>query len=267
MNKAEAALYEFNEMNELADRSSPVHRLPAISKFLVTITYLVILMSFGRYDFTGVLCMAVYPWITFQLCAIPFKTCLKKIRILIPFVILAGIFNPLFDTEICVSFGWFYLSSGWMSFIVLAVKGVLALIAAFLLVSTTKIDMLCAAMRRLHIPSMLVTLFLLTYRYISVLTEEVAVMSDAYHLRAPKQKGIHISAWGSFFGQLLLRTMDKAQALYTSMELRGFKGEFPVQREDPMTLYGILWILCWITYFVIFRFADVGALIVNPFMG
>ena len=52
-------------------------------------------------------------------------------------------------------------------------------------------------------------------------------MQQAYSLRAPGQKGIHISAWGSFLGQLLLRSMDRAQALYESMELRGFSGEFP----------------------------------------
>ena len=51
-------------------------------------------------------------------------------------------------------------------------------------------------------------------------------MTEAYHLRAPGQKGIHISAWGSFLGQLLLRSMDRAEALYESMELRGFYGEF-----------------------------------------
>ena len=51
-------------------------------------------------------------------------------------------------------------------------------------------------------------------------------MIQAYSLRAPNQKGIHISAWGSFLGQLLLRSMDRAQELYYSMLLRGFRGEF-----------------------------------------
>ena len=51
-------------------------------------------------------------------------------------------------------------------------------------------------------------------------------MSQSYHLRAPNQKGINISAWGSFLGQLILRSSDKADALYESMELRGFDGEF-----------------------------------------
>ena len=51
-------------------------------------------------------------------------------------------------------------------------------------------------------------------------------MMNAYTLRAPGQKGVHISAWGSFLGQLLLRSMDRATALYQSMQMRGFTGEF-----------------------------------------
>ena len=104
----------------------------------------------------------------------------------------------------------------------LILKGVLSLLASFLLIASTPVESLCYALRRLHVPSVIVTLLLLTYRYVGVLTEEASVMTDAYHLRAPGQKGIHRSAWGSFFGQLLLRSMDRAEDLYSSMQLRGF---------------------------------------------
>ena len=59
-----------------------------------------------------------------------------------------------------------------------------------------------------------------------MLLDEVSAMTQAYSLRAPGQKGIHISAWGTFLGQLLLRTMDRADDLYEAMMLRGFSGEF-----------------------------------------
>ena len=108
----------------------------------------------------------------------------------------------------------------------LMMKGVFCLMASFLLVATTSIEEICRALRRLHFPKLLTSLLLLTFRYISVLLEEVAIMTEAYHLRAPGQKGLHVSAWGSFLGQLLLRSMDRADALYESMELRGFYGEF-----------------------------------------
>jgi predicted PurR-regulated permease PerM len=86
------------------------------------------------------------------------------------------------------------------SMLTLMLKGILALTASFLLVATSGIARICAALRRMHVPSVLVTLLLLTYRYITLLSEEVSVMSNAYHLRAPRQKGIEYSAWGSFLG-------------------------------------------------------------------
>ena len=94
--------------------------------------------------------------------------------------------------------------------------------ASFLLAATTSIEDICRALRQLHVPKVLTSLLLLTFRYISVLLDEAAIMTDAYRLRAPGQKGVHISAWGSFLGQLLLRSMDRATALYESMELRGY---------------------------------------------
>ena len=118
-----------------------------------------------------------------------------------------GLFNPFFDRAPQLYLGAVAVSGGVISMVSLMLKGVLCLTASFLLIATTPIDSLCAALRRLHVPSLLVTLLLLTYRYVGVMTEEVAVMTDAYRLRAPGQKGIHISAWGSFLGQLLLRSM------------------------------------------------------------
>ena len=51
-------------------------------------------------------------------------------------------------------------------------------------------------------------------------------MAQAYALRAPKQKGVHFKVWGSLAGQLLLRSIDRANNLYASMLLRGYQGEY-----------------------------------------
>ena len=112
---------------------------------------------------------------------------------------------------------------------------------------------------------MLVTLFLLTYRYIGVMTAQVQIMTEAYHLRAPGQKGIHHSAWGSFLGQLLLRSMDRAEELYSSMLLRGFSGEFPYARASVRAQD--LWYpsLCT-AVFVLLRVYDVPSLIGSLFV-
>ena len=135
------------------------------------------------------------------------------------------------------------------------------LMVSFLLMATTSIDSLCAALRRLHVPGLLVTLLLLTYRYVGVMTEELAIMSDAYHLRAPGQNGIHISAWGSFLGQLLLRSMDRAQELYSSMMLRGYHQQFHYADSQSFRLRDAVYLSGCIAVFLLFRHFRVAQLL------
>ena len=78
-------------------------------------------------------------------------------------------------------------------------------------------------------------------------------MSDAYHLRAPGQKGIHVSAWGSFLGQLLLRSMDRAQELYSSMQLRGYRQQFHYVDIRPFRLRDAAYMISWISVFLLLR--------------
>ena len=163
----------------------------------------------------------------YQLAGLPMRLCFQKLRMVLPLVCAVGLLNPLFDRQIVVQVGTLAVSGGVLSMLTLILKGVFCLLASFLLMATTTIEAICRALRQLHVPKLLTNLLLLTFRYVGLLLSEVAVMQQAYSLRAPGQKGIHISAWGSFLGQLLLRSMDRAQALYESMELRGFSGEFP----------------------------------------
>ena len=226
MNKMEHALHELHEMDALAAQDSPIHRLHPLAKLIVTVVYIAVTVSYTKYQLSGLIVMVLIPVLLFQVSGIPVRTCFYKLRIVLPLVMAVGLLNPLFDRAPMLQLGSVVVSGGVVSMLSLMVKGVLCLMMSFLLIATTPIDSLCAALRKLHVPGVLVTLLLLTFRYVGVMTEELAIMSDAYHLRAPGQKGVHISAWGSFLGQALLRSMDRAQELYSSMLLRGYAGEF-----------------------------------------
>lgn len=226
MNKAERAGAELRAMDELAAQDSAVHRMPPLSKLFLTVLYIAVTVSFNKYDFTGLLVMLLFPVVAYQISEIPISTCFYKLRIVMPLVCAVGLFNPFFDKTIIAQIGSIGISGGVVSMLTLMMKGVFCLMASFLLIATTSIEEVCFALRRLHFPKLLTSLLLLTFRYIAVLLEEVAIMTEAYELRAPGQHGLHISAWGSFLGQLILRSMDRAEMLYESMELRGFYGEF-----------------------------------------
>lgn len=266
MDKLSQAQSELREMDALAAQDSPVHRLHPLCKLLVTIFYIVTVVSFPKYDFSGLVVMVLYPVLLFQVAGIPVRTCFYKLRVVLPLVCAVGLANPFLDRTPMLQLGLVTVTGGMISMVTLMMKGVFSLMVSFLLIATTPIDSLCATLRKLHIPSILTTLLLLTYRYIGVMLEEVAIMTEAYKLRAPGQKGIHISAWGSFLGQLLLRSMDRAEALYQSMLLRGFRGEYYYADVPPCGVSGIVYIMICAGAFLCARWVNIPVLLGGLFV-
>lgn len=220
-----------------------IQSLNPLSKLLVTVFYLVILLSFHKYDLTGVLLMGVYPVLMFTLGGIPVRPMWRRMIIILVPVCLVGIANPFFDR-----------TGGWISMLTLLLKGLFAVAATYLLMVTTPMDDLCRALRKLHVPAILVTVIMLIYRYLSVFLEEVGRIRTAYLMRAPGQKGVHFKVWGPLAGMLLLRSMDRSEAVYQSMTLRGFRGEFPFGQDRPFTRRDLIYVLPGIIVPLIIRY-------------
>lgn len=261
MDKLSQAQSELREMDALASGNSPVHRVHPLCKLLVTVLYIFVTVSFPKYNFSGLVVMVLYPILLFQAAGIPVRLCFYKLRGVLPLVCAVGLANPFLDHTPLLHLGTVTITGGMVSMATLMLKGVFSLTASFLLIATTPIDSLCAALRKLHVPGIIPTLLLLTYRYIGVMLEEVSVMTDAYRLRAPGQKGVHISAWGSFLGQLLLRSMDRAEELYSSMRLRGFDGTFYYADVPPCRVSGVLYTAGCAAAFLFFRYFNITGLL------
>ena len=75
----------------------------------------------------------------------------------------------------------------------------------------------------------------------------------AYKLRAPSQKGIHYKAWGPLVGQWLIRSMERAQVVYESMTLRGYRGEFSYGKKRKMRSRDWMLLLVWLVSFVVIK--------------
>lgn len=249
MGKLGSALYEIHHMDEMADKDQWMNRLHPLVKLLLTVFYIAVTVSFPKYGLAPLLCMGVYPIALFILGEIPFWDSLRRLRVVLPFVCLVGLLNPFFERQPVLALGPITVTTGMVSMATLMGKGIYSVLASYLLIATTSIEKICYAMRLLHIPSVLVTQVLLTYRYIGVLLGEANRMIQAYSLRAPGQKGVHFKVWGSLAGQLLLRSMDRASEVYESMALRGYHGEFAYAAEKPCQWKDILYFLAWCAVF------------------
>lgn len=266
MSQMTEAMMELANMDALAKLDSPIHRIHPLAKLITTIAYILIVVSFPRENVSGMIPMVIYPLLLFSVSGISVKTCFYKLRYILPLICAVGIWNPLLDRVSVMMFGGLIITSGMISFVSLMLKGILSLMASFLLVSTTGMEHICYALSLLKVPDILVTQLLITYRYISLLLKEAGTMWNAYSLRAPGQKGLHISTWGSFVGQLLIRSMDRAGHLYQSMEMRGFHGAFYYAPQIRTKRSDIPFLLFWIAAFLTVRFVNISVWIGNLFV-
>ncbi len=253
MSKIGNAIHEIHYIDTLATRDQWVNSIHPLVKFVLTVGYIMTVVSFPKYDVPGLAGMIVYPLAVFLLSELSFWDSLKRLRLVLPLVCLVGILNPFFDRQ-AVTVAGIRMSAGVLSMLTLIMKGVFSVLASYLLIATTSVEKLCYAFRLLHIPRAMVTQFMLTYRYITVLLAEVNRITQAYALRAPDQKGIHFRVWGSLAGQLLLRSMDRAEDVYESMLLRGYRGDYGYMRERiAFRRQDAAYLAFWAGIFVLFR--------------
>ncbi len=225
MNKLQQAIAMLHEVDSEAGRSGDRSRIHPAARLFVNVLFILLTVSFHKYNMMGLLSMGLYLLITGIWEELSFLKGLKRIRYILFLIALLGMANLFFDRNIIFQFGSMNITGGMISMATLFIKGVFTVYAAYFLLMETGIEGSCAALGSFGIPKGGVTVVLLTYRYLILLLKEVQRMLQAYQLRAPGQKGIHIRAWGSFVGLLLLRTMERGKDVYDSMLLRGYGGE------------------------------------------
>lgn len=247
-------------LDELSRQKNLINDMHPLVKLILTLGYICVLASFDRYEIISILPLLLYPMIVIIICDVPLGYLIKRVLVVEPFIIVAGILNPFFDKNI-IEIGGFEFSSGWLTFISLIIKSTLMVTAGLLLVATTGIDDIASALRLMKIPSIFVLLFLLTYRYIFVLIDEASRLLKAYALRAPGQKGVKIKVWGSMVGQLLIRTYNRAQTIYQSMILKGYNGKYNIAVGKHFKLVDGLYFVAWVSLFTAARAINIPMLI------
>jgi cobalt/nickel transport system permease protein len=243
------SLLSISHFDDLAGKNTAIHRIHPAIKLLVTLVYLIAVVSFDRYEISGLVPFVFYPVIVASIAEIPAWPIIKKLLILEPFIIGIGILNPLFDSH-SISAAGNNISAGWLTFLSLCIKSGLTFTAALLLLATTGMDRIASAMRLFGIPRLFVLQLLLTYRYISVLSQEVMRTLTAYSLRSSGHKGIRPKVWGSMPGQILMRSIDRAERIYDAMRLRGFDGEYHVKKTKSLGASDIMYFLLWTGFFI-----------------
>lgn len=254
MARIESSFLDIGYLDILSSGDTAVHRLDPRTKLLTTLVFIVCILSFGKYEISGLIPYVLYPAVLMAMGKLPPGFIFEKTLLAAPFALFIGIFNPIMDRTILLHLGPIGISGGWVSFFSIMMRFTLTASAALVLIGVTGFNSVCMAVEKMGAPRIFAVQLLFLYRYIFVLADEASRVSRARGLRTFGSRGMGIKVFASMIGQMLLRTLDRAKRIHLAMRCRGFDGEIRILR--PMRLGGrdICFLMGWSAFFVGVRF-------------
>lgn len=259
--KTESIRNDAEYMDRLSSEDTPVHRLDARAKVLVTIAFVVSVLSFGKYEISALVSFLIFPAFMILYGRMPAVYFLKKVAIISPLVIFIAVFNPVFDRRTVLVIGSLTISAGWFSFLSIMFKFLLTAVSVLVLFAGTGFHQICLALEKMGVPGAFVTQLNFLYRYLFVLIDEGARMNRSYSLRSFGKGRMKISTAVSLLGNLLLRTMDRAERIHRAMLARGFKGRISLIRDMHFEAVDGVYTIIWVSLFVLMRLWNLPRLI------
>lgn len=265
MPRLEKAITILNARQLKPGEQSHIGDIDPRALLLVSVIYLLAMLSVPLQRTDMIIWFAVYPIISAPLAHIPYERLFRNSLFVAPLLIFIGIFNPFYDRTPAFTVFGIAVSAGWISFISILIRGLLATQALLLLIRVAGFNEMCEAMRRLGVPSVIVTQLLMVYRYLTVLLQEALTMQHARQARSYGKTSFKASMWGAFVGQLLLRTLERSRRINMAMKARGFNGSLCTTPPSHWDTAATVYCLVWIPVFFALRFTDVSSLLLTLF--
>lgn len=260
MSKLEKALYILDEVE--INNSIGAIRYDPRAVVLVTLIYIAFIVSIpvGRIDI--LIWFALFPIIEAPLFGLQFSRIFLQSQIVLPLVLLIGIFNPFFDREYAFSIGSVAISEGWVTFIGIILRGLFCMQALLILIRSMGFIGMVRGLEKLGLPKFLTSLVLMIFRYMKVLLEEGLSMSRARASRSYGRSKLSIKMWGILIGQLFIRSVDRAERVSRAMMARGFNGTIPsyITAGSRWTVADTVFLTVWVLIFALLRIFNISIL-------
>jgi len=162
---------------------------------------------------------------------------LRRLLVINFFVAFLWLFLPFSFSvpgEIVIGWGFFKITREGLSLaLLLTIKANAVAMGALVLLATSSIIELAAAARRLGVSEKLTAMFFLMLRYFSVIYQELHRLRTAMAVRgfSPGLNTHSFRTYANLVGQLLIRSLDRADRVYAAMLCRGYHGKFWIDQE------------------------------------
>lgn len=207
------------EVESWSQGASPLHRRDARAKLAALVAFLIAVSTTPIHGEPTRVSLAYLAYATLLLLAaagshVPVTGLLRRAALVLPFSATFALLT------------WW--SGDAARALAIAEKSFLSGFAALLLIATTPLAQLLAALERLHVPRLLILVTQFVYRYLFVISEQAQHMRLAALSRAgsgaPAARRFQAAAGA--LSVLFARSWERADGIYRAMLARGFSGRF-----------------------------------------
>lgn len=227
----------FDAFDRYHQGQSPLHRLDARVKVIVTIAFILsnALLPDGAWAAFGLAWLFIL--LGNYISGLGLGFTFRRSFIALPFALAAVTVLFSVPGQAVASFSllrWEFVitDAGLVRFVSIVIRSWLSVQVAILLVAVTEFPKIIHALTHLRVPAVLTTIIAFLYRYLFVLTDEVMRMLRARQARSAAAAGRKPGGsvmWrariaGNMAGQLFLRSYERSDRIYNAMLSRGYNG-------------------------------------------
>jgi cobalt/nickel transport system permease protein len=208
---------------------SILHRLDARAKLVGLLFFLVAVSTTPPGAQTSFLAFAALLSIAAILSRLPFAALLRRALLVLPFTATFALIT------------WW--SGDPVRALALGERTLLSGMAALLLIGTTALPQLAAALENMGAPRTLLLVVQFLYRYLFVISEQAQHMRLAARSRQGLAAGRRqFRSAGGALSVLFARSSERADGIYKAMLARGFDGRFPTAAPAPFASRDVLFL-------------------------
>ena len=224
-------------LDELASKDSPIHRLDGRIKLISTV-FIIVIAAFSNNIFIPII-LEIFLLIIIKIAKLSYIDSFKRIALLLPFGVAIIIFQPFIHPgNILWSYSWIKITDTGLNWAILLItRMIVSLTSIVILSSTSPMQQIVASFRRLKMPKDLAMILSIMVRFLFVFIDELAAIR-----KSQKSRNFHIHSkltpykWrikqeGYSIAMMFVKSYEQGERVYKSMISRGFSDKSDLFNE------------------------------------
>ena len=224
-------------LDELASKDSPIHRLDGRIKLISTV-FIIVIAAFSNNIFIPII-LEIFLLIIIKIAKLSYIDSFKRIALLLPFGGAIIIFQPFIHPgNILWSYSWIKITDTGLNWAILLItRMIVSLTSIVILSSTSPMQQIVASFRRLRMPKDLAMILSIMVRFLFVFIDELAAIR-----KSQKSRNFHIHSkltpykWrikqvGYSIAMMFVKSYEQGERVYKSMISRGFSDKSDLFNE------------------------------------